>query len=178
MNSLSLNNQGISNLQKYLRTLSFFDQYRTIPQIAIDGIYGKETRNAITAYQKIKKLTQTGTTDKQTYNSLYKDYRKILNYKKSMSPSFNFPSYPRKFEFQKGYRGFYAYFLKHLLNELRKDRDTYEELQLDDIYDENLANAVKKVQKTYQIPETGDVDAVTWNNIIKEYNKNQTNKLE
>jgi len=178
MNNNSMNSQSILNIQKYLRTLSFFDKYKDIPPIAVDGVYGQETRNAVIAYQKLKNISQSGKVDRQTFNTLYKDYLSVLNYEKARTPYFNFPRYPRNFEFREGYRGFYIYLIKYLLNELQKNRDTYNEFELNDDYDEELSQAIREIQKTYLLPETGNVDALTWNSIISEYNQNQLNLLE
>ena len=45
---------AVENIQRYLRQLSLYDD--TMPRIAIDGIYGDETRAAIYAFQQLAGL--------------------------------------------------------------------------------------------------------------------------
>lgn len=61
-------NERVALLQYLLSVLSQF--YLTIPFIAIDGIYGRQTRQAVLALQQDAGLPQTGNVDEATWNVL------------------------------------------------------------------------------------------------------------
>ena len=59
----------IREIQNWLRALAFSDE--RIPLIAVDGIYGPETTQAVRAFQEITGLPATGTVDKATWDAVY-----------------------------------------------------------------------------------------------------------
>ena len=69
-------NQPIRSLQTMLRTISLFnDEYeRIIP----DGIYGPETQNAISTFQRNRGLPVTGITDRRTWEEIVRQYDEAL----------------------------------------------------------------------------------------------------
>ena len=49
-----------------------------VPSVAVDGVYGNETKNAVIAVQKLSGLEQTGAVGALTWNAivnLYNEYR-------------------------------------------------------------------------------------------------------
>ena len=50
-----------------------------IPPLAIDGIFGNTTRNAVIAAQRRFGLPQTGVVDAETWNEIYDQYSGIEN---------------------------------------------------------------------------------------------------
>ena len=65
-------NQAISNLQRYLRTLSYSDA--DIPSPPIDGIFDSRTKESLLAFQKKHGLYQSGVGDRETWSKLYEEY--------------------------------------------------------------------------------------------------------
>ena len=75
-------NQGdrgikVEHLQYMLSVLS--EYIPEIPPLAVDGIYGPATRNAVIAAQKRFGLPQTGDVDFQTWDEIYDQYAGIEN---------------------------------------------------------------------------------------------------
>lgn len=75
-------NQGdrgikVEHLQYMLRVLSEF--IPEIPVIAIDGIFGTDTRNAVLAFQRRHRLPQTGAVDFDTWEKIYDQFSGIEN---------------------------------------------------------------------------------------------------
>ena len=64
--------EAVSNLQRYLRQLSYFDD--AIPAPPIDGIFGALTRQSLIAFQEQNGLPATGTANETTWNLLYEKY--------------------------------------------------------------------------------------------------------
>ena len=78
-NGLSLGDTGekVRLLQYMLSVLSTY--ISTIPPLAIDGIYGQETRAAVLAAQRRFGLPETGTVGAQTWDEIYDQYSGIEN---------------------------------------------------------------------------------------------------
>ena len=66
---------AIREIQKYLHFIS--DRITNeVPRIAIDGIYGNESKEAVMAFQEYKGIAKTGEVDYETFNLLYSEYLK------------------------------------------------------------------------------------------------------
>jgi len=70
-------NEKVRLLQYMLSTLSTY--ISGIPPVAIDGIYGQETRAAVLAAQRRFGLPETGTVGEATWNAIYNQYSGIEN---------------------------------------------------------------------------------------------------
>ena len=57
--------QKVRQLQEELNTIA--DTYSNIQKIAVDGIYGEGTQNAVRQFQKIFDLPETGVVDYRTW---------------------------------------------------------------------------------------------------------------
>lgn len=67
----------VEHLQYMLRVLAAY--ISQIPSVAVDGIYGSATRNAVLAAQGYFGLPQTGTVDLTTWNEIYDQFIGIEN---------------------------------------------------------------------------------------------------
>ena len=67
----------VEQLQYMLRVLAAY--ISQIPSVAVDGIYGSATRNAVLAAQGYFGLPQTGTVDLTTWNEIYDQFTGIEN---------------------------------------------------------------------------------------------------
>ena len=63
--------EAIAEVQRYLRALSY--RYKELPHVGIDGIYGKETKDAVRAFQLLFALRETGIVDHLTFTRLYNE---------------------------------------------------------------------------------------------------------
>ncbi len=70
------NNIGVSALQYYLSYLSGF--YSTIPPVAVDGIFGADTANAVRAAQREFGLAGDGVVGADTWRAIYNAYIGIV----------------------------------------------------------------------------------------------------
>lgn len=71
---LSLGSRGldVANVQYFINYMSAF--YDTVPPLAIDGIYGPSTEDAVRAVQRTFGLPVTGILDLDTWEILYRTY--------------------------------------------------------------------------------------------------------
>ncbi len=160
--------EEVENLQRYLRQLSFHEDALLRPPV--DGIFEKDTEDALRRYQESRSLSPTGRADLRTWELLYEEYRTSLA---EHSPPRAIEIFPRKKSLQRlqrGMRGFDVATLQHLLQELSYLYPKFEEIPLSGIYDAPTEAAVREFQRRNFIPETGEVDLLTWNSLADQYN--------
>ena len=68
--------QPIRSLQTMLRVIAESDN--TLPSVVPDGIYGKQTMNAVSAFQKKYGIPVTGIADQNTWDSIVAIYEPAL----------------------------------------------------------------------------------------------------
>lgn len=157
---------GARDLQYYLRFVSEFDPAVSAP--AIDGIYGTETENSVLSYQKEYGLPQTGTVDRDTWNSLYRTYIAML----SDLPPFYFSDstepYPG-FPIRLGAEGEYVLRVQTYLSLIARTYREIPEITPDGIFGESTQQAVNAYQELFGLDVTGIVAAETYNSIAETY---------
>ena len=74
----------VRNLQNMLRNISLY--YDNIPIIAVDGIFGSSTTNAVREFQRVYKLPVTGEVDIITFEEIVRITNIITNELKKENP--------------------------------------------------------------------------------------------
>lgn len=88
--SVGSRGQKVQQLQYMLRVAA---QYiPSVPSVAVDGIFGQSTQNAVIAFQRWAGLTQDGIVGPDTWNALYNQVSGILG--TSQAPTFQYPGSP------------------------------------------------------------------------------------
>ena len=156
--------QAISNLQRYLRQLSYFNE--DISPVVINGVWNDETRNALIAFQRSNGLSPTGVADEQTWNLLFSQYRNSLE---ENSPPSSVPFFPREPQGQSiglGDEGFIVSVIQYMLDKLSVIYDNLENVEITGVFDENTQAAVSEFQKRNLFPQNGRVDKRTWDRLV------------
>ena len=88
---LRISSQGeyVSALQEYLNYIAA--TYNEIPTIAVDGIYGSGTENAVRAYQNLFGIPETGFVGAVTWNAITSTYRDL--YDGTLASEGQYPGY-------------------------------------------------------------------------------------
>lgn len=162
-------NQPIRSLQTMLRTISLFnDEYeRIIP----DGIYGPETQNAISTFQRNRGLPVTGITDRRTWEEIVRQYDEAVV---SLSPA-----QPVDFEMRNELpysRGDHSARVKMAQCMLCWIADRYACVcQPNDsgTMDEMMVNSVSEFQNLNALPVTGKLDKTTWKHLVLQFAMSQ-----
>ncbi len=63
----------IRRIQRFLLEIAYAEEY--LPRLVIDGVYGLETEEAVSLFQREKRLPESGIVDNRTYNALYLAYK-------------------------------------------------------------------------------------------------------
>lgn len=162
-------NQPIRSLQTMLRTISLFnDEYeRIIP----DGIYGPETQNAISTFQRNRGLPVTGITDRRTWEEIVRQYDEAVV---SLSPA-----QPVDFGMRNELpysRGDHSARVKMAQCMLCWIADRYACIcppNDSGTMDEMMVNSVSEFQNLNALPVTGKLDKTTWKHLVLQFAMSQ-----
>ena len=159
--------QAVTNLQRYLRRLSFETSDRTRPPV--DGIFDTATRDSLKQFQRSMGLPATGVADKQTWDALFEEYQRVTRDERELEALYLFPENPSDYAVTLGDTLTLVRIIQLLLLELRAAYDVFEDITESGTYDAKTQNAIAKFQLINGIPPTGNVDLRTWNRLVREY---------
>lgn len=149
--------QHTIELQKYLNTVS------DLPPISPDGIYGEDTIAAVSEFQRTHDLSETGSTDPETWDAIVKEYREMTE---NMPSPYNvFPS--KEHICRLGAEGVLVCVIQTLLLELGLRYDNIRRLEVSGKFTVETSMAVEEFQNIVRLPITGEVDVKTWNMLVK-----------
>ena len=157
----------VQSLQYYLSFIGFFND--ALPEIAIDGIFGPATKNAVLAFQRYYGLTPDGIVGRNTWNKIQTVYQSILNNLPKEYQSYSSLLYPG-YVISNGSTGKVVEQLQSYLRVIGQNNRSVPVIIVDGVYGNASANAVRAVQKLYGIEQTGVVGPATWNAIVELYN--------
>lgn len=161
--------QAVTNLQRYLRRLSFEDEFYDIARPPIDGIFDTATEDAVAYFQRQNGLQVTGVADKETWDKIFSEYMRVTEAQRLSEGLFIFPDAPADYAISRGDALTLVRILQLLLLELRVTYDIFEDIIENGIYDDRTESAIREFQRANLLPVTGEVDKKTWNRIVREY---------
>ena len=157
--------EHVRELQEYLRTVALLDNNHR--ELAVDGIFGPETAEAVRMYQQANNLPVTGQADSRTWERLVRDYSDALTLITNAVPLAVFPNAP--FSIRAGDNGNIVYILQAMLNTLG-EAEGLESLVINGVYDAATENRVRLAQQISGFPKTGVVDRPFWDHLATWYN--------
>ena len=143
----------IFELQDYLRRIARDNE--NIPLVVPSGIYDERTEDAIR-----EKLYEVYLQTEEYYAELI-----------SILPIINADE-----NLKQGETGFDIYILQAMLNTVFSRYANIPLLDIDGVYGEKTADAVRHLQEIAGEEQTGDVDYRTWNRLAQLYNLHKANK--
>lgn len=154
--------------------------YPAIPKLAsVDGIFGSRTEASVKAFQQIFDLTPDGIVGQATWYALVRLYTAVTNLSELRSQGQQFYSinwsYPNGLE--SGDTGDKVRHLQYMLSVLSAYIDSIPPLEIDGIYGQATRNAVLAAQRWFGLPQTGSVDAATWDEIYDQFSGIETTSL-
>ena len=157
----------VQSLQYYLAFIGFFND--SLPEIAIDGVFGPATRNAVLAFQRYYGLSQDGIVGRDTWNKIQTVYQSILNNLPKEYQSYSSLLYPG-YVISNGSTGRVVEQLQSYLRVIGQNNRSIPIITVDGVFGNASASAVRAVQRLYGIEQTGVVGPATWNAIVELYN--------
>ncbi|MGL4773636.1 MAG: peptidoglycan-binding protein [Clostridium sp.] len=153
----------VEKIQTYLKGLSY--KYPSITRISVDGIFGKNTKKAVTEFQSLFDLKVDGIVGPATWNKLYEEYRKIDSTRSSLPVPVEYPDRIIKYKDELPQVKIIQTYLKEISDigikighvEVRGD------------FDDKTLKSVKRFQEIFKLPVTGIIDKETWDKIVEIY---------
>ena len=162
---MSLGNQPdfapVHNLQRMLRTALSDDG------LVIDGIFGKETEDALRRFQKSQDMEPTGVADENTWVVLKRAY----NHERVLFDK----AEPLQIVLQphqvltKGTNNSHMYLVQALLMALSLYLTQLPLLTVNGKLDSDTEKSIRLLQKAADLPETGELDKHTWSHLVHLY---------
>lgn len=146
--------------------------YPAIPKLpTVDGIYGSRTEASVRAFQQIFGLEPDGIVGKATWYALVRLYVAVNRLAELRSQGQQF--YAINWEYPNGLsvgsRGDKVRHLQYMLSILAEYINEIPQISIDGIYGNATQNAVIAAQRWFGLPQTGVVDADTWDEIYDQF---------
>lgn len=159
---------AVANLQRYLRTLYYFDD--TLSPTPVDGVFDRATEEAVRRFQRAEGLPVTGRADQDTWEQLFDRYTKERAFRRAPARIAHFPRVPDDYRVVVGDEQFLVRVIQNALQEIALDFSFPAAVPQSGKYDEQTADAVRVLQKMSGLPEDGEVDRATWEELARYYN--------
>ncbi len=156
----------VRNIQYLLAYLAEF--YDEIPSVALDGIYGPATENAVRAFQQLFELPVTGTVDIPTWDILYRTYLgfiESLPFKYFEGRLYPYPGIPLRL----GSESEVVRLLQEYLNYISQYYPSIPSVNPTGYFGTRTQEAVIAFQRLQGLTPNGTVEAGTWNEISSLY---------
>ena len=161
---------AVRALQIRLNRIS--DNYPAIPKIAIpDGVFSFDTEEAVKKFQEIFSLTPDGIVGKATWYRTQFIYNAVKRLNELDSEGIDLIEVTKQFEneLSVGSRGVEVANVQYFINYLSTFYDTIPEVTIDGVIGSDTENAVRAVQRTFDLPVTGVLDLDTWETLYRTY---------
>lgn len=157
--------QPVRSLQTMLRVISLDDSryHNLIP----DGIYGTDTFNAVTAFQRQNNIPITGITDQQTWDAIAAVYEDAL-IRVGKADRVEILLEPG-IVFTLGDSDPHIYLMQAMLAQLADDHMQIPHPAHTGVLDHETIRSLRSFQKFAGLAETGDADRVTWKHLSKQF---------
>lgn len=157
--------QPIRSLQTMLRVIQ--EDGGHTDNVIPDGIYGSSTMQAVSSFQRKHGLPVTGVTDQSTWEQIVEEYgpalirvgpaeplRLILNANQVI---------------RRGEQHPYLYLIQSMLAALSEAYGSVPKPQISGVLDLSTAEALSAFQYLSSLPQTGEVDKITWKHLALQY---------
>ena len=157
--------QPVRSLQTMLRVLAEDDSSR--PTVVPDGIYGRDTMQAVSAFQRRQGIPVTGVVDLNTWEQIVESYELAIIRVDKAEPIEVLIN--ANAVYRLGDSGPYIYLLQSMLTQLAQDHKSIPPLKLTGIVDAETAAALVAFQQLANLPANGELDKITWKYIVRHF---------
>ena len=146
--------------------------YPSIPKISpVDGIFGAQTEAAVRRFQEVFDLEPDGVVGKATWYALVRIYTAVtsLSELRSQGQRFYSISWATTNPINRGDTGVKVEHLQYMLSVLSAYIPEIPPVTVDGIFGSATENAVLAAQRRFGLPQTGVVNAETWDGIYEQF---------
>ena len=157
--------QPVRSLQTMLRVIAQEDQRQ--PSLIPDGIYGSQTTAAVAAFQRNHGLPVTGVTDQNTWEQIVLAYEPAI-IRVGVAQPLKIILNPGQV-IRRGDREPNVYILQAVLIVLSQLYNSITPPGMSGTLDEATAASLESFQALTGLPQTGELDKVTWKHLALHY---------
>ena len=160
---------GVVTIQVMLNRIS--QSYPAIPKVpTVDGIFGARTEASVRKFQEVFNLNPDGIVGSATWYALVRIYIAVTRLAELRSQGQRFYANSWAHEpIEQGDRGIKVEHLQYMLSVLSEYIPEIPPVTVDGIFGSNTRNAVLAAQRRFGLPQTGEVDFDTWDEIYDQY---------
>ena len=169
---LRIGTAGDDVRQIQIRLNRISDNYPSIPKIALpDGVFSFDTEDAVKQFQEIFSLPTDGIVGKSTWYAIQFIYNAVKRLNELDSEGIKLSEVTQQYagESSEGDSGTEVQNIQYLIAYLSQFYSTIPAVAIDGIYGPSTADAVRAVQRTFELPITGAVDFDTWDVMYRTY---------
>lgn len=164
--------EGVRDLQTFLRVIA--RSYPSVPFLITDGVYGDKTKSAVREVQGMLGLSRTGVVDFDTWSGIVR-LAGQAGYEQRE---------PRRARFFTPGRVYAAgdsadcvHIAQFIINCASREFDNVRAVEINGVLDARTADALVFLQECFKLPQTGQLDQVTWNRLNSLYDNLRTKKV-
>lgn len=157
--------QPVRSLQTMLRVLSEVNP--VLPSIVPDGIFGSQTRQAVYAFQQEYGIPATGVSDQETWDRILVEHELAFTRLSPAEPLqliLNPNQVIRRNESHP-----YLLLVQSMLVTLSEISGAFSAPSITGILDQKTSDALASFQHSSNLPQTGELDKVTWKHLALQY---------
>ena len=158
--------------QIQLRLNRISDNFPSIPKIALpDGVFSFDTEDAVRRFQEVFSLTPDGVVGRATWYRIQLIYNAVKRLNELDSEGVKLGDVTQQFarELTEGDTGVEVVNVQYLIAYLSQFYNTIPSVSVDGIYGTATTDAVRQIQRTFELPITGNVDLATWDIMYRTY---------
>ena len=148
------------------------DNYPSIPKIAIpDGVFSYDTEDAVRRFQEVFSLTPDGIVGPATWYRIQLIYNAVKRLNELDSEGIKLSEVTQQYEreLSEGDTGTEVSNVQYLISYLSQFYDTIPAVAIDGSFGAATTDAVRSVQRTFDLPITGTIDLATWDIMYRTY---------
>ena len=157
--------QPVRSLQQMLGALS--RRHDCLPFLAVDGVFGEETLEAVMIFQREFCQPVTGTVDQRTWDAIVAEYQDLERERARPRQSYGFPDRP--FQVIPGQTDRNMALVQVMFQSLSQVLDGIVPAPANGRHGEASVQNVKWLQRCAGLEETGVMDRFTWNMLSRMY---------
>lgn len=157
--------QPVRSLQTMLRVLAEDDG--ELPTLVPDGIYGAQTRQAVTAFQRKFGIPVTGVADQLTWERIVAEHAPAMIRLGPAEP-LRLILNPNQV-IRRGEAHPYLFLVQGMLTTLAEIYGSLLAPGMSGVLDESTAQSLGSFQYLSALPQTGELDKITWKHLAMQY---------